>query len=80
MSSSDSGHDHAHDESHAHAHAPKSFGMAFAIGVMLNLGFVVAEAVFGVLSNSTALLADAGHNLGDVLGLLVAWAAVGLSK
>jgi cobalt-zinc-cadmium efflux system protein len=80
MSNSDSAHGNAHDGSHAHAHAPKSFGMAFAIGVMLNLGFVVAEAVFGVLSNSTALLADAGHNLGDVLGLLVAWAAVGLSK
>ncbi|MBA2397591.1 MAG: cation transporter [Bradyrhizobium sp.] len=80
MSNSDSSHDHAHDGSHAHGHAPKSFGMAFAIGVTLNLGFVVAETIFGVLSNSTALLADAGHNLGDVLGLLVAWAAVGLSK
>jgi cobalt-zinc-cadmium efflux system protein len=69
-------HDHdAHDRRHAHAHAPASFGTAFAIGIALNLGFVVIEALYGLMSNSMALLADAGHNLGDVLGLGVAWLA-----
>jgi Co/Zn/Cd efflux system component len=56
------------------------FGRAFAIGVALNTGFVVVEAIYGVTANSIALLADAGHNLSDVLGLLVAWAAAVLSK
>jgi cobalt-zinc-cadmium efflux system protein len=65
---------------HSHSHAPKTFGFAFAVGLALNTGFVVIEAVFGILGNSTALLADAAHNLSDVLGLLVAWAAVGLSR
>ena len=65
---------------YGHAHAPKSFGFAFAVGLALNAGFVVIEAVFGILGNSTALLADAAHNLSDVLGLLVAWTAVGLSR
>ncbi len=76
------GHDHARDDgdhghSHGagHVHAPASFGRAFAIGVALNSGFVILEVVYGLLSNSVALLADAGHNLGDVLGLLVAWTA-----
>ena len=69
-------HDHdAHDHGRAHLHAPQSFGKAFAIGIALNLGFVVIEAVYGLISNSVALLADAGHNLGDVLGLGVAWLA-----
>jgi cobalt-zinc-cadmium efflux system protein len=71
---------HHHDGEHRHAHARKSFGFAFALGTALNLGFVVVEAVFGLLSNSTALLADAGHNLSDVLGLLVAWGASVLSQ
>ena len=69
-------HDH-HDHGHGgpgHVHAPASFGKAFAIGISLNVGLVVAEAVYGYLGNSTALLADAGHNLGDVLGLVAAWA------
>ena len=77
-------HDHAgHDHSHAHgghSHAPASFGKAFAIGIALNVGFVVIEAVYGVLGNSVALLADAGHNLSDVLGLVVAWVATVLAK
>src|SRR5664279_3460484 len=80
-------HDHAHDDhddhGHSHAgytHAPVSFGRAFAIGIALNTAFVVIEAAYGFLSNSTALLADAGHNLSDVLGLLVAWIAAVLSK
>jgi cobalt-zinc-cadmium efflux system protein len=68
----------AHD--HAHSHAPKDFGRAFAMGVALNTGFVIVEGIFGYLGNSTALLADAGHNLSDVLGLLIAWAAASLSK
>ncbi len=53
---------------------------AFAIGVVLNLGFVVAEAIAGVMAQSLALLADAGHNFGDVLALLLAWGAVWLGK
>jgi cobalt-zinc-cadmium efflux system protein len=65
---------------HTHTHAPKDFGRAFPIGVALNSGFVIIEAIFGFLANSTALLADAGHNLSDVLGLLIAWAAASLSK
>jgi len=79
-------HDDSHDRAgHAHAghsdaHAPKDFGRAFAIGVALNLGFVAVEAIFGILANSTALLADAGHNLGDVIGLLIAWGAASLVK
>lgn len=58
-----------------HAHAPASFGLAFAIGISLNTIYVVAEAGYGVFANSLALLADAGHNFGDVLGLAVAWFA-----
>lgn len=71
-------HDHPH--SHDHPHAPASFGRAFAIGIALNLGFVVAEAVFGFLANSMSLLADAGHNLSDVLGLVLAWAAAMMAR
>lgn len=81
-SSADHVHDHAsmgHDHAGGHVHAPASFGIAFAIGITLNLGFVVAEVIFGLAANSTALLADAGHNLGDVLGLAVAWIATLLS-
>ena len=73
-----SGHSHAghvHAHAHAHVHAPASFGKAFAIGIFLNTAFVVLEAGYGFVSNSVALLADAGHNLGDVLGLIVAWSA-----
>jgi cobalt-zinc-cadmium efflux system protein len=63
-----------------HVHAPASFGRAFAIGISLNTALVLAEAIFGYIGNSTALLADAGHNLSDVLGLLVAWGASVASK
>lgn len=72
----------AHDHSHAHdhAHGPASYNRAFAIGVALNLIFVAVEAVYGVLSGSLALLADAGHNLSDVLGLLLAWGASVLAQ
>jgi cobalt-zinc-cadmium efflux system protein len=72
------GHSHSHD--HGHAHAPADFGRAFAIGIALNLGFVIAETVFGFLANSMALLADAGHNLSDVLGLVVAWAGAVMAR
>ena len=73
------GHDHDH-VGHGHVHAPVSFGTAFAIGIALNAGFVVLEVVYGLLGHSVALLADAGHNMSDVLGLAVAWAASALSK
>lgn len=68
--------------SHAHEHpqsAPRDLGRAFAIGVALNVGFVVLEAGAGLWTHSLALLADAGHNLSDVLALLLAWGAVTLS-
>lgn len=67
------GHNHGHG--HGHVHAPASFGTAFALGIGLNTAFVVIEAGYGWASNSMSLVADAGHNLSDVLGLLVAWAA-----
>lgn len=73
-------HNNGDGHSHAHSHAPKSFGFAFAVGLFLNTAFVVVEIIFGVLGNSTALLADAAHNLSDVLGLVVAWVAVRLSR
>lgn len=73
--------DHAHSHGPGgHVHAPANFGPAFAIGIALNTVFVIVEAIYGYTSNSTALIADAGHNLSDVLGLVVAWIAVVLSK
>ena len=75
------GHDHEHGHGHAgHAQAPANFGSAFAAGIALNTIFIIVEAIYGYASNSTALIADAGHNLSDVLGLIVAWIAVILSK
>ena len=71
------GHQHSH---HGHSHAPATFGRAFFIGTVLNLGFVIVEIGYGLASNSMALLADAGHNFSDVLGLLIAWGAATLSK
>ncbi len=86
----DPGHDHhgAHGHGllsgpghhHHHHAAPARFGAAFALGALLNAGFVAAEAAYGALGHSMALLADAGHNLGDVLGLLAAWLAAVLSR
>ncbi|BCW90601.1 Cadmium, cobalt and zinc/H(+)-K(+) antiporter [Alphaproteobacteria bacterium SO-S41] len=70
-----------HDHSHAgHSHAPADFGRAFALGVALNTGFVVLEAAAGWITGSLALLADAGHNLSDVAGLLLAWGAAAMAK
>ena len=67
----DHGHEHGH--SHGHNHAPASFNRAFAIGIALNIAFVAIEAWYGWKVNSLALLADAGHNLSDVAGLVLAW-------
>jgi cobalt-zinc-cadmium efflux system protein len=71
---------HAHAVGHSHAHARLDYGRAFAIGIALNLVYVVAEAAAGLISGSLALLADAGHNLGDVLSLSLAWGAAVLSR
>ena len=69
-----------HSHGHSHAHAPRSFGLAFAVGISLNMAFVVIEAGYGFWANSVALLADAGHNFSDVLGLLIAWGGAALAK
>ena len=85
-------HDHDHHDGHTHdhaghahgpgghVHAPANFGKAFAIGIALNTAFVVVEAVYGYTAGSMALVADAGHNLSDVLGLIAAWTAAVLSQ
>jgi cobalt-zinc-cadmium efflux system protein len=72
--------DHGHAHGHSHSHAPADFGRAFAIGTALNLAFVIVEGTAGILTDSMALLADAGHNLSDVLGLLIAWGGASLAK
>ena len=71
---------HAHSHDHEHHHHQHSAGRAFAIGIALNLIFVVVEWVFGVMANSLALIADATHNFGDVLGLVLAWGAMTLAR
>jgi len=71
-------HEHGHD--HGHDHAPKDFGRVFAIAIALNLTFVLAEAFVGLWASSLALLADAGHNLSDVLALVLAWGASVIAK
>ena len=82
-------HDHEHDHvqpgghhGHNHAHVLTSDGVGKRMGlaVALNVTFVVIESVFGFMSNSVALIADAGHNLGDVLGLICAWTAIVLAR
>lgn len=78
-----SGHGHSHgSHSHAghgghggHSHAPQHFGTAFAVGIALNTAFVLVEAGYGYAANAMSLVADAGHNLSDVLGLVAAWVA-----
>jgi cobalt-zinc-cadmium efflux system protein len=69
-----------HPHSHAHGVAPGDYGRAFAIGIGLNLAYVAAEAGYGIAAGSLALLADAGHNLGDVLGLGLSWGAAMLGR
>jgi len=73
---------HSHGRAHAHSHTHDSSGhdAAFAVGTLLNAGFVLVEAIYGVTGHSMALLADAGHNLGDVAALLIAWAASALAR
>jgi len=76
------GHDHGHSHAHGHghSHAPANFGAAFAVGITLNAGFVILEVVYGLFAHSLALVADAGHNFGDVLGLLLAWGATAWAR
>jgi cobalt-zinc-cadmium efflux system protein len=74
---------HHHDHGHGHHHHPApgaDNGRAFAIAIGLNTAFVAIEFVYGFIANSTALMADAGHNLSDVLGLLLAWGAAVLTR
>ena len=68
------GHDHSHD------HRAPDFTRAFVLGIAINVGIVALELVFGFLSNSMALIADAGHNLSDVLGLVVGWAGAVMAR
>src|SRR5690242_2314359 len=71
---------HDHDHAHPHSHAPQHFGGAFALATVLNLGLVAAQVVYGLSAHSVALLADAGHNFGDALGLVLAWGAHVLAR
>jgi len=74
---------HGHTHQHAvggHHHLPTSFDRAFAIGITLNTAFVIVETIYGLRANSLALLADAGHNFGDVLALVLAWAGAVLAR
>jgi cobalt-zinc-cadmium efflux system protein len=79
----DHAHDDKHDHGHGHAHAsvdPNNMGRAFVIAIVLNSLFVAVEFGYGFIANSTALMADAGHNLSDVLGLVLAWGAALLAR
>ncbi len=72
---------HSHHDRHGpHGHIPANFSRAFALGIALNVIYIVVEVIYGLLAGSMALLADAGHNLSDVLGLAVAWAGAELAK
>src|SRR6202051_4243816 len=73
-------HEHTHGPGHAHGVATQGINTRMAIAVALNLIFVVIESGFGFVSNSVALIADAGHNLSDVLGLVCAWTALYLGR
>ena len=74
-------HDHAHDHAHHHHdHTPDQFGVAFAVATVLNLALVIGQVWYGLAANSLALLADAGHNFGDVLGLILAWGAIAIAN
>ena len=70
----------AHDHNHPGHHASANFNKAFLIGIGLNTGYVLFEVIFGISGHSLALLADAGHNFSDVLGLLLAWGASAIAK
>lgn len=70
----------AHSHNHQHGHSePHNYGKAFAIGIGLNVAFVAIEIIYGLIANSSALLADAGHNASDVLSLVFAWTATWLA-
>jgi len=71
---------HADDHHAGHIHAPKDFGPMFAIATALNVGLVAIQVFYGIAAHSVALLADAGHNFGDALGLVIAWGAHVLAK
>ena len=71
---------HSHDHAHSHAPHAASMGRAFFIGIVLNTAFILLEIFYGLKIDSLALLADAGHNVSDVLGLLMAWGALWLSR
>jgi len=75
-------HTHTHDHHHAHDHHARSarLGRAFAIGIALNVAFVAAEVICGLMANSLALVADAAHNFSDVVGLVLAWGASALAQ
>jgi cobalt-zinc-cadmium efflux system protein len=75
-------HAHGHAGHHGHGHAlpPVDHGRAFALGIGLNIAYVIAETVAGLWVGSLALLADAGHNLSDVAGLLIAWGGMALAR
>lgn len=75
-----SAHSHSKEHNHSHSHSPTNFGKAFLLAIGLNSIFIVVEVFFGLISHSTALLSDATHNFGDVLGLLIAWVAYNLSS
>lgn len=84
-SHTDCNHSHGHSPAHTHghhghSHSPTQFGRTFLIAAALNMGFIVAEVIYGMKSGSLALLADAGHNFSDVVGLLLAWGAYLLSQ
>ena len=81
----DHGHDHGHSHGFGHHHhhhvpSPDGNGRAFALAIGLNLAFVIIEFTYGFIAHSTALMADAGHNLSDVLGLVLAWGAAMLAR
>lgn len=78
------GHHHSHGlgHSHSHGHLPsrRNFGRSFAIATLLNVVFMAAEIFYGFYANSLALLADAGHNFSDVIGLVLAWGAFAIAN
>src|SRR5262249_3083655 len=77
------GQGHSHSDTHdakCHSHTAQSFGVAFVVGTALNAGYVVVQLIFGIFAHSLALIADAGHNFGDVLALLLAWGATYLAS
>src|SRR5262249_28024451 len=68
-----------HNHRHAHSDGPANFGRTFAIAALLNIALFVAQVTYGLIANSVALLADAGHNFGDVMALVLAWSAAALA-